>query len=658
MQDTVDFKLQTENNMSSRKIERVVFYSKEDMSMSFNLIEAEKLLNHLSSEQNLTINDLLEFYNIKLYFDNGLFLPKWSESERKKYIEIVEKNWITLKGKLSEIGDQNINEIINDLEYNYKNHFWELINKLSTYKNISHSTFSDTLKKFSSHINYILPQKNIVDKFNIVIREFLLSYKNSAEILLSQFEEKKNDNKSTIYYFPKSLTLEDKENIISTYLDCHDSNLNYIRLAEKSKDSNELKLSDKTRYKAKKKAEEQNNEIFEKGHTWNIRIQGGLSKNQNEPVIFKNENGLIKATYSEKYLNEIENQIDLFKIFSNLFNYTDETSLIYLVSKPSELDVMERVMGLKSKNEYEIGEVFTRKEMLSIIQLQLFDVYLKRKDSGVEQLINSFIMYINELLQPNNLMFQLRVSDSPELDKICTLLPAFDFLLKQYKNLADDGTIDIDFLQVSSKPIGFSQITSLNKIKYVYSNNTLIQKIQHIFFSDQSHMTYTKTYGTKYTNLFDMLTKEKVSIDDFANYQKDTIQSLVKDGYLLINKDNIVEIDNITFIYIIRELHRNELLNYWHYPKFIRNEIDLLIEDKKLFIENTLFSKEEVKYFNFYLNQKIYTNGYDLRNKYSHGTNTQSEQKHKNDYYLILKIIIITLLKIEDDIIINKRTSA
>jgi hypothetical protein len=643
---------------SREEIDRIVFYSKEDGATSHNLIKAEKLLSNFDSEQIFTFNDLFEFYNIKLHFDNDLFLTKWNKSNKERYNQIIEKTWATLKDRLIKISDQNIEKILNDLGYNYKKNFWELINKLSIYKNISHSTFSDILKNFSSQINYVLPQKNIVQKFNTVIRDFLMTYNNSAEILLSQFEEKKSDKKSSKYYFPKNLSLADKENIISTYLDRDDSNLNYVRLAEKSKDSNELKLSDKTKYKAKKKAEEQNNEILEKGHTWSIRVQGGLNKDQDEPVIFKNENGLIEATYSEKYLNGIDNQVNLFKVFSHLFNYTDETSLIYLVSKASELDVMERVMGVKSRNEYEVGQVFTRKEILSILQLHLIDDYLKRKNSGIEQLINSFILHINELLEPNNLMFQVRVSDSPELDKIRTLLPDFDFLLKQYKSLAEDGTIDIEFLQVSSKPIGFSQITSQNKKKYVYSNDRLILQLKHIFFSDQSHMYYTKTFETKYTNLFDLLTKETVNLDDFANYQKDTIQSLIKDGYLKIDKENNVEIDKITFIYIIRELHKNQLLNYWHYPKFVRDEIDLLIEDEKLFIENTLFSKEEVKYFNFYLNQKIYTNGYDLRNKYSHGTNTQSEQKHKNDYYLILKIIILSLLKIEDDIVIVKKTAA
>lgn len=637
-------------------MERIVFYSKEDWATNHNLIKIEKLLNNLNSEQSFTLNDLLEFYNIKLHFNNDLFLPKWSKSDKEKYSQIIEKKWETLKNRFLEINDQNIQAILKAVEYNYKNNFWELMNKLSIYKKISHLTFSELLENFSSQINYVLQQKNIVQKFNKVIRDFLLSYKRSAEILLSQFEEKKSNKKSPKYYFPECLSLADKEIIINTYLDCNDSNLNYIRLVEKSIDSNELKLSDKTRYKARKKAEEQNKEILEKGHIWSIRVQGGLSKEQDKPVIFKNENGLIEAIYSEKYLDGIESQVDLFKAFSYLFNYTDETSLIYLVSKSSELDVMERVMGLKSKNEYEIGEVFIRKEMLSTLQLHLIENYLKRKDSGIEQLINSFISHLNQLLEPNKLMFQVRISESSELDKILTLLPSFDFLLKQYKNLADDGNIDIELLQASSKLIGFSQITSLNKIKYVYSKDKLILQLKHIFFSDQSHMYYTETYGTKHTNLFDLLTNETVNIEDFANYQKDTIQSLVNEGYLKINKENNVEIDKITFLYIIRELHRNESLNYWNYPKFVRDEIDLQIEDKKLFVENTLLSKEEVKYFNFYLNQKLYTNGYDLRNKYMHGTNTQSEKKHKNDYYLILKIIILTLLKIEDDIIINKKT--
>lgn len=637
---------------TKRDINRIVFYSKDDATTIPNLIKSEKLLNNFNSKQNFSFNDLLEFYNIKLYFDDDLFLIKWSKSDKEKYSEIIDETWKILKERLLKINDQNIEEIIEELGYNYKKNFWELINNIGVYKNISGSKFKNILNDFSCQIGYILPQKNIVQKFKNEIREFLLVYKNSAKLLLSQFEEKKTDRTVPKYYFPKGLSLSDKESIINTYLDSEDLNLNYLRLVEKSIDSNELKLSDRTRYKAKKRSEEQSNEILEKGYTSSVRVQVGLSKDQKEPVIFKNDDGLIQANYSENFLDKLDNDISLFCVFKHLFNYTDETSLITLVSKISELDVMESIV-LKSKNEYEFGQVFRRKEILSILQLLMFENYLKRKNCGIEGLINSFVLHLNELIAPNKLLFQVRLSESPYLDKICALLPSFDFLLKQYKYLADEGSIDLELLRMSSKPIGFSQITSQANRKYIYSNDKLILQLKHLFFSDQSLMCYTEAYGTKHTSFFDLITQEKIVIDDFENFQKDTIQSLIKDGYLKINNENLIEIEKSTFIYIIRELHINELLNYWNYPKFVRDEIDLLIREKKVLTKNTLFSKEEVKYFNFHLNKKTYTNGYDLRNKYLHGTNTQSEQKHENDYYLILKIIILALLKIEDDIMIS-----
>ncbi len=81
--------------------------------------------------------------------------------------------------------------------------------------------------------------------------------------------------------------------------------------------------------------------------------------------------------------------------------------------------------------------------------------------------------------------------------------------------------------------------------------------------------------------------------------------------------------------------------------------MDVLIDKKLLIAENTLFSRLERNYLNFYLNKKEFTNGYDLRNKYLHGTNTFSENEHKNDYYRLIKLIILTLFKIDDDITIN-----
>jgi hypothetical protein len=81
-----------------------------------------------------------------------------------------------------------------------------------------------------------------------------------------------------------------------------------------------------------------------------------------------------------------------------------------------------------------------------------------------------------------------------------------------------------------------------------------------------------------------------------------------------------------------------------------------MFENHLIKFENTLLTINERNYFNYYLNKKEFTNGSDLRNKYSHGTNSFSENEHKNDYYTLIRIIILTLMKIEDDILIKNKS--
>lgn len=75
-----------------------------------------------------------------------------------------------------------------------------------------------------------------------------------------------------------------------------------------------------------------------------------------------------------------------------------------------------------------------------------------------------------------------------------------------------------------------------------------------------------------------------------------------------------------------------------------------------VYFESSLFSKPEQAYFNYFLNKSEFTNGLDLRNSYLHGTQANPEeiQKHKYAYFTYLKLLILTLLKIEDDLIISK----
>jgi hypothetical protein len=57
-----------------------------------------------------------------------------------------------------------------------------------------------------------------VTYYHDAIRNLLLNYSQSTEILLSIYEVKNDSNHKEIF-LPKSLTIQDKEDIISKYLD-------------------------------------------------------------------------------------------------------------------------------------------------------------------------------------------------------------------------------------------------------------------------------------------------------------------------------------------------------------------------------------------------------------------------------------------------------
>lgn len=639
--------------MKQPKRHRIKFFSKDDGALFSELKNSEEILNNYNKENQLELIDLFEFYNIKLYFDNNLFLPTWSDHSKIQYIKIVEFISKILKQRILKINEITLEEELNSLDYNYFDNFWNLINNLSAYKNFDEICFAEVLKKNQRQINKILTQKKIVEKFDRVLREFLMDYANSAEIILSSIEEKDIFSNKKLKFFPKSLTVIDKEIIINAYLDSEEPNLNYVRLIENTFDSNELKLNAKTRLKAKKKSTLLNEKLFQNINSWRVGISVSFSKDQMEPVKYISDGSNLEASYSESFLDQIKDNINRFKIFKNLFFYTDDKNLINLVSKPSETDVIEGTF-MKSKNEYETTLSFLRKENFANIQLFIFDHYLQRNENNIEKLINSYIDFLNEKIKPHKLIFKIALNEKSDLEKIRTIAPDFDFLLKQFKSFVDEKSIDLELLQISSAPIRFSEIYSTKEKKYLYSNNELILRLKHLFFSDQSHLFYTKHFENKYHNLYDLLTNENVKLEHFANYQKDTIVSLIKDSYLKIDYKKNIILNKDLLIFLIGEIHKNDVISYWNYPKIVRECLDELVSKDLMKEENTLFTCLERKYLNFYLNKKEFTNGHDLRNKYLHGTNSFSEDEHKLDYYKLLKIIILTLLKIEDDITLVK----
>ena len=641
--------------MSSKKLNRIVFHSKEDMSAGYYLEKVEELLNDLDINCVIKINDLLELYHVKMYFDNELFLIKWDELTKNDFKLKIDQFWINIRLFFQTITDENLIASANDLEFDYKESFWELFNYFQIYKKIQKNTASLILENHPHHIRYILLHEGLINHFDDEIRAFLIDYKDTSELLLSNFEQYDRFQKE-IFIFPRSLSLKHKEDIISKYIDSDDANLNYIRLIEHSKDSTDLKLSAKVRLKAKKKSEELNERIFEDGNGWKTGVQVTLSKDQIEPVIFSNKDDILEASYSETFLDERQNNVSLFLLFRNLFLFTDSQGIISLYNKEKEMGVFEKTL-MKSKNEYSTGMAFFKKSRLSDLQIIIFNHYLNQKNKSVEILIKSFIEeVVNGHFNIPNLRLGLPSNSSTFLEKIRILAPELESLLKQYDVYTKEGEIDFDLIQIDPILLNFSKIKSLVDKKYGYLDDNKAYAIKYHFFSDQSSLFYTELFKSKYTNFYDLLTNEDVKFEDFEEYQKTVIGQLISEEYLFIDDSNNLKIKKQILISVIGDLHKNEVISYWHYPEEFRKVIDEMVDKNLIKFESTLLSKQENNYFNYYLNKKGYTNGLNIRNKYLHGTNTGSEKEHQYEYNILIKLVILTLLKIADDLILRKKS--
>jgi hypothetical protein len=322
------------------------------------------------------------------------------------------------------------------------------------------------------------------------------------------------------------------------------------------------------------------------------------------------------------------------------------------------MGVFERVMGVHSKNDYRGGTEFNLMEMASQIQLVGYNKVLSGLGLSLENILHQvFTSTFQEKYEfANNARFSIPSATS-YFEKVRLLAPEFESVLKQFKLLVEDGSIDFELLQISSNPTAIKDIPSLNKNKYLYlkkDNQELIGCI-NLFFSDQNLLAYVEPFKEKhYQTFFDLLTNEQVKFSSYEDHQKPPLNYLIEKGYIFVNHNDYVQITNPARIIILRDLFINEVASFYRYSFELRQEAETMETEKMIFFDSSLFSKPEQAYFNYFLNKSEFTNGLDLRNSYLHGTQATSDeiQKHEYTYFTYLKLLILTFLKIEDDLII------
>ena len=640
--------------------ERIKFFSINDLSINYYIkIVKEKLNNFDKNKRYQDIEDILELYNIRLFIENKIFLKTWEESQIIEYKNKLYDIDVILKNFFIKINDKNITEILSKLKILYSDDFWELFEKYEVFKKINKESFKKIINKKEIPILKILSHKKLVQYYEETIKEYFMNnIDKSAELLIDTFLSEKNENEKQLF-IPKSLTKDDRIEILNTYVSDELKKFNYLKIILKSSSQKDLILTPFLKIKAKKAYESILKNYFDNSNSFRYNFSIEFKKNQFYGKVIEEleteDKFLFKVNYSLDWILENLDYPTLLNNFIYLFEFVDDDFLFLNVNIENN-NFFSRKFEPRVKNEYKIDFGFNLTE--NIISKSLMSYYDILKNSSVilEKILEWFFkIYLVKEFGIEGFSINLPTENLTYLEKCKCVTGEIERVLKQFNLYTNYKKIDKEVLELMNKPLKFEEIESLKENKYIYKkDNYLINIILFFLFSEQYFLNYSKNTGKYYKNFIQMITNEKIKKSMFSNYQLENIDLLLKEKIIFEDENQNLKY-NYKLIFVLKKLYNKGVLCS-EYLKDFEKEIEFLNIKEILEFESTLFSKKETEYINYFFNSK-FNNGQGLRNKYAHGTYSLNENEHKRDYFKFLEILILITIKLNEEFCIDSNKS-
>lgn len=628
---------------------RVKYYSTNDLSAGFYLKRIEDIIcNFVVEKKIVDINEIIELYNIQQFFHNRIYSIHWTKQQLNDYSEIVSGFSRVIGEFFSGINIDTIESMFDTIYYDYRNDFWKLIEKYKVYDKISVEQFRKIILNKHFILNDVLKCKNIVKKFSDEIITYMEKNPFCAEIILSYYLEKHDRNIESLY-FPVKLSNEKKTLILDKYIASNSSNINYLKLIFESNSTNNLRLPDRLKLKAKRKYDEEIETLFKEGTGFEYGAKVSFSNKIDEEFKFEtDDNRILSVLYSAKWIKENLDYPTLLNNFIYLFGYTDLQFRSLHVSRESQMSIIEKVLGIKGRKEYPTGIAFRQIQMLAQLQMIGYCNELEKYNIFLEDIIEWFFCnYLEEEFNVKGFCFNKSSHTVSYLEKCRNIAAEFDNILKRFKIYCEDGEIDDELLHISTEHIFIKDIPSMLSNKYIYPCGNDYQTISNLLFSDQSIIHYLPKLSNNYNSFYCLLEKENVYYDMFEDYQIPSIDWLID--------HNIIKIDNKKRIMpywekikILNELYQHDVVCFSYMKKYQ----SIIMELNKMGLvqfSSSLFSRPEQDYYNYLFNKSEFDNGLDIRNSYTHGTQRVDENQNKQDYFIFLRIMILIVIKINEE---------
>lgn len=633
--------------------ERVHFYSANDLSVYTNIETMQRVVKaYEEGRQPVSINDYLEMFHIVQFVEHGKYPEDWAERRVSRIKQFKAK----VATCFSQLTPEELPVFCQEANIEYESTIWEIIDHFKIKGLITEEGLRKILKDDTCRLRELLKFRWVVENNNGLLTQLLKENGNTAEWLLDQYVAEDMFGYKETLFFPKSLSLQDKDEIIHRYVNSDDANLNYVRLVLQTKRSSEFSLSPQTIKDARIRERELNEKVLKYGCMHVTSYGVTLTNRTDAPVkeLKNKEDGSSLFVYNKNLIDFCQYSSIIYYC-GKVFEFTDEYGFISLISKMSDAHPMECAVGLVAKNAYFITSDFRIGENIAHMQMQALEAALKDTSRSIEGAIKFFY---EDFLKSNygyqGFSLTLPKKDDDLILKIRSLAIEMDSVAHQYNCYVKHGTIDQDIIELEV-PCKITETKSLISRRYCVQNknNNEVWYLIRLFFGSQSMLQYVEPCKEMHLRNFYELLKKGIDVkyNSYAFYQKQDIDYLIKNGYLSIDEHGILRCDKMQEIKILKHLYEYGACSYWGYPKKEREILDEMVSKGWIEFDAHLLSPAERDYFSYYLNNEKFTNGLAIRNNYAHGTTpSYSEDRHKSNYIQILVLFIMMLLKISEDL--------
>lgn len=643
--------------------DRVCFFSENDLFAGYHLELAEKRVIEIANDNiPQDLEGIIELWHIRRFIESNCKLLRWSDEDYARLKSATEGYKAIIARFFNCLNPQTIKDEFEALEeYEYQKTFWQIIDSFNLYKIISPEVVREILSNDTSNLRDVLCSQGVVEKFKVIIREELLSNIDSTCILLDIYVAKREEQAERKLYLPSNLSLEDKEQIINKYLDSERPNLNYVRLITQVKnDKNKITLSPRTRLKAKRIVDKLNKDLLNDPKAsktrWSVNVRFSLKEGIPPLEIGTDEQGISTHTYSVSYIKACDNKQRILYC-GGVFGWLNNHFLLNLINKKVESDGMEEAFMDKGVDSYPANIAFNKKELLSQNMLHAYDKVLQELGSSLTtELKQYYEQHLRSEYDYLGLVLNLPLPNDSFLNKCRVLCPELDAIVKQYTTFVEYDEIDEELIRLSY-PLKIEEGKSILTNKY-YEINTdnkdVDLALSGLFASGNYILHHVEPFkGKHYHSLVELLENEdSVSYSNYSERQKRFLDILIQQELIGINSQGYLYIVDETKIEILESLREYGVCSYWHYDDKGRKILDDYFEKGWVVTDNHLLSKSEREYFSYYLDNMMFTNGKAYRNNYAHGSVTSAidDEEHLKAYYTLLKLLVILMMKIEDDL--------